>query len=198
VPSFPYVPGREGSGVIAATAPSGELYGLQVGDRVAYMAEATYAQYTAAPASKTVRVPDGVSMQDAAAALLQALTAWTLLLESHPLKADEWALVHAAAGGVGQWVVQLAKKHIGAKVIALVSTPKIDLAKSYGADVVVDYTKEDYVQRVKEITNGEGVHVVYDSVGKDTFDRSLECVRRKGTMVTYGNATGAIAPFQVA
>jgi NADPH2:quinone reductase len=174
------------------------VYGLKAGDRVAYMGEGAYQQYTAAPASHTIKIPDAVSTKDAAAALLQALTAWTLITESHPLKAGEWALVHAAAGGVGQWLVQLAKKHVGAKVIALVSTPKIELAKSYGADVVVDYTKEDYVQRVNEITNGEGVHVVYDSVGKDTFEQSMQAVRRKGSMISYGNASGAIPPIQVA
>jgi NADPH2:quinone reductase len=150
----------------------------------------------AAPAAKAIKIPDGISTKDAAAALLQALTAWTLIREAHKVEKGDWILVHAAAGGTGQWLVQMIK-HIGAKVIATCSTTKVDLVKRIGADEVIDYTTEDFVKRVEEITNGEGVPAVFDSVGKSTFDGSLECVARKGSMISFGNASGTPEPLVI-
>jgi NADPH:quinone reductase-like Zn-dependent oxidoreductase len=196
-PSFPYILGREASGVVVAASPDGDTYGLKAGDRVVYMADGTYAQYVNAPASKTVVIPDGVETKEAAAALLQALTAWTLIHDAHAVQAGDWILVHAAAGGVGQWLVQMLK-HVGAKVIATCSTTKVEVVKGIGADVVVDYTKEDFVARVKEVTQGAGVPAVFDSVGKSTFDGSLECVALRGTMVSFGNASGTPEPLVIA
>jgi NADPH:quinone reductase len=141
-------------------------------------------------------VPDAISLVEAAAGPIQAMTAWTLLHESHAVKSGDWILVTAAAGGVGQWLVQMAK-YLGAKVIATCSTSKMDLARKLGADHVIDYSKEDYVKPVLDITGGNGVAVVYDSVGKSTFDTSMECVARKGTMVSYGNSSGAVEPISI-
>jgi NADPH:quinone reductase len=173
------------------------MYGLSPGDHVAYSGESTYASYAAIPAAKAVKVPSAISLQDAAAGPIQALTAWTMLHESHAVKKGDWILVTAAAGGVGQWLVQMGK-YLGARVIAACSTTKVDLARKLGADEVIDYTTtEDYVKPVMEITGGEGVVAVYDGVGKATFDRSLACVARKGTMVSYGNASGAVEPFSI-
>jgi NADPH:quinone reductase len=143
-----------------------------------------------------VIVPNAISLADAAAGPIQAMTAWTLLHDSHAVKKGDWILVTAAAGGVGQWLVQMAK-YLGCKVIATCSTTKIDLVKNLGADHVIDYSKEDYVPHVKEITGGNGVIAVYDSVGKSTFDQSLECVAKKGSMVSFGNASGAVEPFNI-
>jgi NADPH:quinone reductase len=196
-PSFPYTLGREGSGVVQSVSADGETFGLKAGDRVAYMADGTYAGYVNAPAAKAVRIPEGVSTQDAAAALLQALTAWTLIHDAHKVEAGDWILVHAAAGGVGQWLVQMVK-HVGANVIATCSTSKVDVVKGIGADVVIDYTTEDFVARVKEITKGEGVRAVFDSVGKSTFDGSLESLAMKGSMVSFGNASGTPEPLVLA
>ena len=195
-PHFPYILGREASGIVQSVSPQGETYSIKAGDRVVYMAEGTYAEYVAAPAAKAIKIPEGVSTKDAAAALLQALTAWTLIRDAHKVEKGDWILVHAAAGGVGQWLVQMLK-HIGAKVIATCSTTKVDLVKSIGADEVIDYTTEDFVKRVKDITNGEGVPAVFDSVGKSTFDGSLECVARKGSMVSFGNASGTPEPLVI-
>jgi NADPH2:quinone reductase len=143
-----------------------------------------------------VRVPEGIPLADAAAGLLQGLTAWTLIHDSHEVRRGDWTLVHAAAGGVGLWLVQMLK-FVGAKVVATCSSTKVDLVKSVGADVVVDYTKEDYVVHVMTATDGAGVVAVFDGVGKMTFDKSLECVARKGSMVSFGNASGAVAPFSI-
>lgn len=195
-PSFPYTLGREASGIIAAVADSGEFYGMKVGDHVAFSGEASYASYTAILAAKAVKVPEAISLAEAAAGPIQAMTAWTLLHESHAVKPGDWILVTAAAGGVGQWLVQMAK-YLGVKVIATCSTSKMELARKLGADHVIDYSKDDYVKPVMDITGGAGVAAVFDSVGKSTFDSSLECVARKGTMVSFGNASGAVEPFSI-
>jgi NADPH:quinone reductase len=168
------------------------MYGLKVGDHVCYAAEGTYSAYTVTSASKTVKVPNAITLKDAAAGPVQGLTAWTMLHESHAVKKGDWILVTAAAGGVGQWLVQMGK-YLGCRVIGACSTKKVELVKGLGADHVIDYTvQEDYVKPVMEITGGEGVAAVYDGVGKATFDRSLACVARKGTMVSYGNASGQV------
>jgi NADPH2:quinone reductase len=143
-------------------------------------------------------VPAGISMRDAAAAPLQALTAWTMLHESYAVRSGDAILVTAAAGGVGLWLVQMAKS-LGATVVATCSAAKVGLVRSVGADVVVDYSSGDggYLAEVLEATGGDGVHAVFDGVGKSTFEESFKCVRRKGTMVSYGNASGAVPPFNI-
>lgn len=194
-PSFPYILGRESSGTILSTG-SGNVYSLKAGDRVVVLAQRTYAQYTAAPSVYCRKIPDAISTKDAAAALLQGMTALTLIRESYRVQKGDWILVHAAAGGTGLWLVQLLKA-VGAHVIGTCSTSKIDLVTSHGVDVVIDYTKEDVVKKVKDVTNGNGCQAVYDGVGKATFDISMECVARKGTLASFGNASGAVPPVTI-
>lgn len=200
-PSFPLVLGREGAGTVRAVGP-GNVHGLQPGSRVAYLGQAAYAQYTAAPALHTYALPDAISNEAAAAGLLQGLTAITLIREAHHVKKGDWVLVPAAAGGMGLWLCQLLKA-VGAHTIATASTAeKREKAKRAGAEVALEYAdvmgKEDFVAKVKELTGGEGVAVVFDGVGKSTFDSSLECVARKGSMISYGNASGAVEPLAIA
>jgi NADPH2:quinone reductase len=160
------------------------------------MGQSAYAEYTAAPANYTIPIPDSISTKTAAASLLQALTAVTLIRESYDVKRGDWILVTAAAGGVGLWLCQLLRA-VGARVIATASTEeKRALAKENGAEFLLSY--EDVPGKVMEITGGEGVHAVFDSVGKDTFDSSLSTVRRKGTMVSFGNASGQVVGFALA
>ncbi|PSK53083.1 hypothetical protein B9Z65_3283 [Elsinoe australis] len=196
-PSFPYMLGREASGTVVAV-PSNTAHGIKEGDKVVYLSEATYAEYTAAPAAKVVKIPDGIEENVAAAALLQGLTALTLIKEAHEVKKGDWVLVHAAAGGVGLWLCQLLKS-VGAKTIATASTEeKRKLAKDNGADVLVGYGEDEVKQAVKENTDGQGVVAVFDGVGKSTFDLSLDVLARKGTLASFGNASGAVPPFAIA
>lgn len=148
-----------------------------------------YAEYTAAPAAKAYAIPSGLEPSVASAALLQGLTALTLIRESYHVQKGDWCLVHAAAGGVGLWLVQLLKV-VGAKTIGTASTTeKIELAKKNGADIMINYKEEkDLVGKIKEITGGVGVRAVFDSTGKDQFDNDLEVVARNGTVVSYGNS----------
>ncbi|KAF1846584.1 NAD(P)-binding protein [Cucurbitaria berberidis CBS 394.84] len=199
-PTFPYILGREGSGTVAAigaNVPSD----LQVGTRVAYMGQYAYAEYVPVASDYTIPIPDSIDTKTAAASLLQALTAVTLIRDAYPVQKGDWILVTAAAGGVGLWLVQLLKA-VGARVIATASTEeKRNLAKANGAEVLLEYHEEDrqvFVKKVLEITGGEGVHAVFDSVGKATFDSSLATVRRKGTMVSFGNASGPVEGFALA
>ncbi|KIW00460.1 uncharacterized protein PV09_07985 [Verruconis gallopava] len=193
---FPYILGRESSGIVQAIG-SGNTYGFSVGDRVVYLNQHTYAQYTAADARMAYKLPNEISNELATAAMLQGLTALTMIRESHPVKKGEWILVHAAAGGVGLLLVQMLKA-VGAKLIATCSTSKLDQVRKYNPDVLIDYTTEDWVAKVKEATGGAGVAAVFDGVGKATFDGSLESLARKGTMVSFGNASGAVPPFTIA
>lgn len=162
------------------------------------MGERAYAEYTAVPAAKAIRIPAPISTASAAAALIQGLTALTLIRESHPVQRGEWVLVHAAAGGVGLLLVQLLKA-VGARTIATASSEeKRELARQAGAEVTVDYGKgSGFKDEVMKATGGEGVAAVFDGVGKATFDESLECVARKGSMVSYGNASGAVEPVSI-
>lgn len=158
------------------------------------MGASAYAEYTVVPAAKVHIVPSELAPGIAAAAILQGLTALTLIREAYHVQRDDWILVHAAAGGVGLWLCQLLRV-VGAKVIATASSAeKLELAKENGATVGINNKEEDIVKRVLEITGGEGVHAAYDSVGKDTFDGDLEVVRRKGTVVSFGNA---VSSFQI-
>ncbi|KAF2083377.1 NAD(P)-binding protein [Saccharata proteae CBS 121410] len=197
-PSFPYTLGREASGTIVATGPSGAAHGnLNTGDRIVYMGVGAYAEYTAIPTMHAVRIPESISSQDAAAALLQGATALTLIRESHKVEKGDWVLVHAAAGGVGLWLCQLLRA-VGARTIGTASTEeKMALARKNGAEVLINYSKEDVVAKVKEVTGGNGVVAVFDGVGKATFDSSMDCLARKGTMVSFGNASGAVPPVTV-
>lgn len=196
-PSFPYILGREGSGTVAAVGPNAPS-DLPVGTRVAFMGQSAYAEYTAVTGNYTIPIPDSISTKTAAASLLQALTAVTLIRDAHHVQKGEWVLVTAAAGGVGLWLCQLLKA-VGARTIATASTEeKRQLAKENGAEVVLEYHEDDrdvFVKKVLEITGGEGVHAVFDSVGKSTFDSSLAVVRRKGSMISFGNASGPVTGF---
>jgi NADPH2:quinone reductase len=180
---------------VVATGP-GELYNIKVGDRVVYMNNSSYAEYIAANADKAHIVPPALEPGVAVAALLQGLTALTLIREAHEVKKGDWVLVHAAAGGVGLWLCQLLRT-IGARTIGTASTEeKIKLAKENGAEFMINYKEEkDLVGKVKEITGGEGVRVVYDSTGKDQFENDLEVVARKGSVVSYGNSVSCLSFF---
>ncbi|KAH7116068.1 hypothetical protein B0J11DRAFT_593784 [Dendryphion nanum] len=197
LPHTPYTLGREGSGTIVSLGPNSPP-DLTPGTRVVYLGQYAYAEYTAAPITYTTPIPDGIETQTAAAATLQGLTALTLIREAHAVKKGEWVLVTAAAGGVGLWLVQLLKA-IGARTIAVASTPaKRDLVKSLGAEHVLQYFEDDrdlFAQKVLEITGGDGVAAVFDSVGKATFDSVLKTVARKGSLVSFGNASGAVTGF---
>jgi NADPH:quinone reductase len=181
----PFTPGMEGAGVVDAVGAS--VTDLKVGDRVAYaMQQGAYADYAVIPAWKLVPVPSNISTEIAAAAMLQGMTAHYLCYSTYPIKAGDSALVHAAAGGLGLLVVQLAKQ-LGARVIGTVSTEeKARLAQQAGADEVILYTQVDFEQEVKRLTDGKGVNVVYDSVGKTTFDKSLNCLKPRGYLVLCG------------
>ncbi|RPA73635.1 NAD(P)-binding protein [Ascobolus immersus RN42] len=200
-PSFPFIPGKEAEGHIISVGSSVPAsYNLSPGDRVVYTtANGTYAQYTAADALHVYKVPAGIPEGHAAATLLQGLTAITLVRESADVKKGDWVLIHAAAGGVGVWLVQYLSQKVDARVIATASTQKkLDLAKSLGAEVVVNYVSDDYIKTVKAVTNGAGVRVVLDSVGAKTFDGALEVVARKGTVVSFGNSSGKVPPVEIA
>lgn len=195
-PGFPYVLGREGAGTVVSTG-SGDVLGFKTGDQVVWMAEGGYGEYTAVPAGKTMKLPEGLSTKIGAAALLQGLTALTLVREAHPVKTGDWVLVHAAAGGTGLWLCQLLKS-IGANIIGTASTQeKVDLASKAGATHVINYSHEDVKTKVLELTKGEGCIAIFDGVGKATFDLSLELVARKGSLVSFGNASGAVPPVTI-
>jgi NADPH2:quinone reductase len=186
--------GLEAAGIVEALGEG--VIRFAVGDRVAYNGTVgAYAQAAAVPADRAVKVPDGVSLETAAAVLLKGMTAEFLVRRCHKVEPGQTVLVHAAAGGVGSILVQWAKA-LGATVIATVgSQAKAALAREHGADHVILYSEEDVAARVLEITGGQGVAVVYDGVGKDTFEASLKSLARRGTLVTFGNASGPVPPF---
>lgn len=192
--NLPFIPGEEAAGVVDAVGP--EVTEVQVGQRVAYaMRTGAYAEYAVAPAWTLVPLPDFISTQNAAAVLLQGLTAHYLCYSTYALRAGDTALVHAAAGGVGLLMVQIAKG-VGARIIGTVSTEeKAQLAREAGADEVILYTQTDFEAEVKRLTENRGVEVVYDSVGRDTFEKSLNCLRPRGIMVLYGQASGPVPPL---
>lgn len=192
----PFVPGQEGSGVVIEVGA--DVKDLKPGDRVAYAGTMnSYAEQAAIAAERLVKVPDKVSFEQAAAAMLQGMTAHYLVHSCYPLKKGETALIHATAGGVGLLLVQMAKK-IGARVIGTVGTDeKAKLAKGAGVDEIIIYTKQDFEAETKRLTDNKGVHVVYDGVGKDTFDKGLNCLRPRGYMVLFGGASGAVPPFDL-
>jgi NADPH2:quinone reductase len=194
--ALPLILGQEGAGVV--TTVGAEVKSVKVGDRVAWSGLlGSYARYAAVAAERLVPVPQDVSDQQAAAAMLQGMTAHYLSHDTYPLKQGETALVHAAAGGVGLLLVQMAH-NIGARVIATVSTEeKAKLARGAGAHEVILYTQSDFEAETKRLTGGKGVDVVYDSVGKTTFEKRLNVLRPRGMMVLFGGSSGAVAPFDL-
>jgi NADPH:quinone reductase len=191
---LPLVLGQEAAGVVLAVGS--DVHDVAVGDPVAYSSIlGSYAEYAAVPADRLVKIPAGVSERDAAAAMLQGMTAQYLCYDTHPLKRGETALIHAAAGGVGLLLVQMAH-NIGARVIATVSTEeKAELARGAGADEVILYMQSDFEVETKRLMGGKGVDVVYDSVGKTTFEKGLNLLRPRGMMVLFGGSSGAVAPI---
>ena len=195
---LPSVLGREGAGVVEALGAS--VTGLKVGDRVAYAGApiGSYAEARLMPADKLVKIPPGIGDNQAASMMLKGMTAQYLIRRTYQVKPGDTILMHAAAGGVGSIVCQWAK-HLGATVIGTAgSDEKVALAKTYGCDHVINYAKEDFVARVSELTGGTKCNVVYDGVGKDTFLRSLDCTRPLGLVAVFGNASGAVPPFDLA
>ena len=191
---LPLIPGSEGAGVVEEVPPDAREF--KKGDRVAYaMAPGSYAQYAIVPASKLVPIPANVDFKTAAAAMLQGMTAHYLALSTYPLKGGDTALVHAAAGGAGGLLVQVAKLR-GARVFGTVSTEeKARIAREAGADEVINYKDSDFETETLRLTDGKGVNVVYDSVGKTTFDKSINCVRQRGLLALFGQSSGSVPPF---
>jgi len=192
--TLPFTLGQEAAGVVDAVGP--KVTDVKPGDRVTYASvQGSYAEYAIAPVWRLIPIPKNVDTQHAAAVLLQGMTAHYLSHSTYPLKEGDTALVHAAGGGTGQLLVQVAKRR-GARVLGTASTEeKAALAREAGADEVIIYTKADFESEVNRLTNNVGVDVVYDSVGKDTFDKSLNCLRPRGYMVLYGQSSGSVAPI---
>jgi NADPH2:quinone reductase len=193
---LPFVNGQEAAGVVVEIGS--EVTNVQRGDRVAYTsALGSYAQFAAVPASRLVKIPDELDFQQAAAAMLQGMTAHYLLYSTYPLKKGETALIHAAAGGDGLLLVQMAKR-IGARVIGTAGTQeKAQLARDAGADECIVYTEADFETETRRLTEGKGVEVVYDGVGKATFDKDLNVLRPRGYLVLFGGSSGAVPPFDL-
>lgn len=191
---LPLTPGVEGAGEVVAVGM--DVSQFERGDRVAYaMVMGSYAEYVTVPVEKAVRVPDGFDLRQAAAVMLQGMTAHYLSHSTYSLQEHESALIHAAAGGVGSLLVQMAKLR-GAHVTGTTSTEeKAQAAGELGADEVILYTEVDFEEEIKRITLGEGVDVVYDGVGKTTFGKGLNCLRQRGTMVLFGQASGPVEPI---
>ena len=195
VKSLPSAIGLESAGVIDAVG--GEVRGVSVGDRVAYagMPEGAYAELRIVPAARVIPLPADIDERTAAAMMIRGMTARSLLTETYKVRPGDTILIHAAAGGVGLIMCQWAK-HLGATVIGTVSTEaKADIARAHGCDHPIVYTREDFAARVRDITGGEGVPVVYDSVGQATFEGSLKCLRRRGVMASFGEASGDPDPM---
>jgi len=191
---LPFTPGMEAAGTVEAVGDAVTEVGL--GDRVAYaMTVGAYAEYAAVPAKRLVKIPDGDDFETAAAAMLQGMTAHYLTTSVYALKKGDTALIHAAAGGVGLLLIQMAK-NIGAHTFGTVSTDdKAALAREAGADHIIKYTHEDFEGVVKKLTDGHGVQVVYDSVGKDTFLKSIRCLAPRGMLALFGQSSGPVEPF---
>ena len=191
---FPIVLGNEAAGTVEAVGP--DVTEVAPGDRVAYaMSRGSYAEYAVVPASVLVKIPGHVDFATAAAAMLQGMTAHYLTHSTYPLKSGDTCLVHAAAGGTGGLIVQMAKM-LGARVFGTVSTnAKAQIAREHGADEAILYTQQDFEAEARRLTGGRGVDVVYDSVGKTTFDKSLGSLRIRGTMALFGQSSGAVPPF---
>jgi NADPH2:quinone reductase len=193
---LPFIAGQEGSGTV--TAVGADVKSVKPGDRVAWSSvQGSYTEFAAVPADKLVKIPQGVSDQQAAATMLQGMTAHYLCYSTYPVKAGDTVLIHAAAGGVGLLLVQMCH-NLGARVVGTVSTEeKAKLAREAGADEVILYTQSDFETETKRLTDGKGVNAVYDSVGKTTFDKSLNVLKPRGMMVLFGGSSGAVPPFDL-
>ena len=194
--ALPFTPGSEAAGTVEEVGPG--VTGFQAGDLVASVAvQGSYAEYALVPASQLVKVPSSLSPEKAAAAMLQGMTAHYLAYSTFALKKGDTALIHAGAGGVGLLLTQIASR-IGARVITTVSTPeKAELSREAGASEVILYSEQDFVAEVKRLTGGKGVDVVYDSVGRTTFDGSLNCLRPRGLLALFGASSGPVPPFDL-
>ncbi len=194
---LPFTLGLEAAGTVIEVGEG--VADLAAGDRVAYASNiGSYAEYATAPVERLIKLPENIDEQSAAAAMLQGMTAHYLVTSTYALKSGEAALVHAAAGGVGLLLIQMAKR-IGARVIGTVSTQaKAELAREAGADEIILYTEQDFEQEMKRITEGKGVQVVYDSVGKTTFLKSLKCLAPRGMLALFGQSSGPVEPFNPA
>jgi NADPH2:quinone reductase len=189
---LPFTPGSEAAGVVEEVGPG--VTEVKKGERVAYaMVPGAYAEYAAVPVAKLVPLPHGIDTHAAAAAMLQGMTAHYLAHSTYALKSGDSAVVHAAAGGVGALLVQMAKS-VGVRVFGTASTAHLDIAREAGTDVLIDYTSQDFEDIVMRETGGKGVAVVYDSVGKTTFDKSLNCVALRGTLALFGQSSGPVPP----
>jgi NADPH2:quinone reductase len=193
---LPFVNGQEAAGVIVEVGA--DVTTFKPGERVTYVGRlGSYAELASVPAAQLVKIPDELDFDQAAAAMLQGMTAHYLSRGSYPVKQGETVLIHAAAGGVGLLLVQLAK-HFGARVIATAGTDaKAQLARDAGADEVIVYTQQDFETETRRLTNGQGVHAVFDGVGKDTFEKDLKVLRPCGYLVLFGGASGAVPPFDL-
>jgi len=194
--ALPLTPGSEAAGTVEELGPG--VSGFAAGDAVASVSVlGSYAEYALVPAAQLVKVPEGLSMEQAAASMLQGMTAHYLAYSTYLLKAGDTALVHAGAGGVGLLLTQIATR-LGARVITTVSTKtKAELSREAGASDVILYTEQDFEVEVKRLTGGRGVDVVYDSVGKSTFDQSLNCLRPRGLLALFGASSGPVPPFDL-
>lgn len=194
--ALPLTPGLEGAGTVSAVGPG--VTDVRPGDRVCYTGvPGSYAQVNVVPADRLVKIPDTLGFREGAAAMLQGMTAHYLAVDTYPLKPGDHCLVHAAAGGVGLLLCQIASMR-GATVIGTVSTEeKAKLARDAGAGHTILYTQQDFVAEVKRVTGGRGVNVVYDSVGVTTFDKSLDCLRPRGVMALYGASSGPVPPLDL-
>ena len=193
---LPFINGQEAAGVIVEVGT--DVTTFKPGERVAYVGRlGSYAEFASVPAAQLVKIPDELDFDQAAAAMLQGMTAHYLSRGSYPVKQGDTVLIHAAAGGVGLLLVQLAKR-FGARVIATAGTgAKAQLASDAGADEVIVYTQQDFETETRRLTNGQGVHAVYDGVGKDTFEKDLKVLRPRGYLVLFGGASGAVPPFDL-
>jgi NADPH2:quinone reductase len=193
---LPFINGQEGAGLVVAVGP--DVTSIRLGDRVAYTgALGSYADYAAVPADRLVKIPDELDFNQAAAAMLQGMTAHYLSHSTYPVKSGDTVLIHAAAGGVGLLLVQMAK-NLGARVIGTAgSEEKAQLARDAGAAEVIIYTNQDFETETQRLTDGQGVNVVYDGVGKETFAKDLNVLRPRGYLVLFGGASGAVPPFDL-
>jgi NADPH2:quinone reductase len=193
---LPFINGQEAAGVVVAVGS--DVRTLRLGDRVAYTnVLGSYAEYAAVPADRLVKIPRELAFNQAAAAMLQGMTAHYLSHSTYPIKSGNTVLIHAAAGGVGLLLVQMAK-NLGARVIGTAgSEEKAQRARDAGADEVIVYTKQDFEPETRRLTEGQGVHVVYDGVGKDTFEKDLTVLRPRGYLVLFGGASGPVPPFDL-
>ena len=194
---LPSALGLEASGIIKKIGPN--VSNFSIGDKVAYSAVplGAYSTHRIYKTKNLVKVPEGIDLTLAATLMTKGLTTFYLLHKTYPVSSDETILFHAAAGGVGQILCQWAKS-LGCKVIGTVgSDEKVQIAKKNGCDEVINYSKEDFAKKVMELTNGKGLPVIYDGVGKSTFEKSLECLKTRGMMVSFGNASGALSPIDV-